>query len=130
VPTDNSPAQWAFAKAVLGETPSLQDIRQASSEDRIPIAMVLKVKEREMARYKCTLDKVVNPNSAGWKLAHVDGVGLGRRTLLTTIDESILRQHFRKLMGPANMFVIPLKYAGLGELAEFCRAVGALTEPF
>src|SRR5882672_9964859 len=62
VPTDNSPAQWAFALAVLGETPSLQDIRRALVEDRIPVAMVLKQKERAIARYKCTLNRVVNPN--------------------------------------------------------------------
>jgi hypothetical protein len=129
VPTDNSPAQWAFALAVLGETPSLQDIRQALAEDHVPIAMILKAKERAVARYKCTLNNVVNPNSAGWKVAHIDGVGLGNRTMLTAVDESTLREHFRKLMAPSNMFAIPLKYAGLGELAEFCRALGAPSKP-
>src|SRR5437899_1901216 len=38
VPTDNSPAQWAFALAVMGETPSLEDIRRATAEDQVPIA--------------------------------------------------------------------------------------------
>jgi hypothetical protein len=74
----NNPAQWAFALAVLGETPSLEDIRKASAEDRIPVAMILKAGERAAAGYKCTLNNVVNPNSAGWKIAHIDGVGFGQ----------------------------------------------------
>jgi hypothetical protein len=49
VPTDNSPAQWAFALAVLEETPSLQEIRWATSAHRIPIAKILKAEERTMA---------------------------------------------------------------------------------
>ena len=62
----------------------------------------------------------------GWKVAHIDGVGLGNRTTVAELSESTLREHFRKLMRPSNMFVIPLKYAGLAELPEFCEAVGAL----
>jgi hypothetical protein len=129
VPTDNSPAQWAFALAVLGETPSLEDIRRASAEDRIPVAMILKTAERTAAQYKCTLKQVVNPNSTGWKVAHVDGVGLGNRRTVTEMGESAIRDHFRKFMSPSNMFVIPLQYAGLGELPEFCQALGALVRP-
>ena len=126
VPTDNSPAQWAFALAVLGQTPSLEEIRGAVEEDRIPVAMILKAGERAAARYKCTLSKVVNPNDAGWKVAHIDGVGLSRRVPITEVGESTLEEHFRKLMKPGNMFVIPLRYAGLAELPEFCQALGAL----
>ena len=125
VPTDNSPAQWAFALAVLGGTPALEDIRKASVGDRIPVAMILKAAERAAAQYKCTLNSVVNPNSFGWKVAHIDGVGLGNRTNVSEVSVPTLQEHFRKFMNPRNMFVIPLKYAGLAELPEFCHALGA-----
>lgn len=124
VPTDNSPAHWAFACAVLGETPTLDDIRAAMAEDRIPVAMVLKGSERNSARYKCLLSQAKNPASRGWKIAHIQPVGLRSRGLLMGISE--LKVHFRKLMIPENMFVVPVSYAGLGELPEFCTAMGAL----
>lgn len=63
-----------------------------------------------------------------WKVAHIDAVGLGNRALVD-IGESTLRQHFRKLMTPSNMFVVPLKYAGLAELPEFCQAIGTMIKP-
>ena len=125
VPTDNSPAQWAFAKAVLRERPSLEDIYSAIQEDRIPVAMILKVVEKDKATYRCTLPRV-NPNSAGWKVCHVDGIGLGKGGSLEETNLPILQEHFRKLMAPSNMFVIPLRYAGLGELPEFCHAIRKL----
>ncbi len=126
IPTDNSPAHWAFASALLGQMPSREQIRRAMSEDRIPVAMILKASEKTDAKYKCTLDKSFNLNQFGWKVCHVEPVGLGTRTSVVEIDERVLRDHFRKLMTPSNMFVIPLKYAGLGELPEFCRAMGRM----
>jgi hypothetical protein len=50
-------------------------------------------------------------------------------TPLADVDVDRLREHFRKFMSPSNMFVIPLKYAGLGELPEFCEAIGQLLGP-
>jgi hypothetical protein len=126
VPTDNSPAQWAFAQAVLGEQPSLEDIRRLIEADQVPVAMILNAKEKPpTAKYRCTLGKAVNPNFYGWKVAHVCPVGLKSRASLLNITEDTLRSHFRKLMVPRNMFAIPLRYAGLGELPEFCKAIRA-----
>src|SRR5690349_2338321 len=42
VPTDNSPASWAFARAILGEMPSLEDIRSEFTENKVPVAMIFK----------------------------------------------------------------------------------------
>jgi hypothetical protein len=129
VPTDNSPAHWSFAAAVLGMTPTLEDVRMLVASDSIPVAMILKSVERRAARFKCTLGKVPSPNASGWKLAHVDGVGLATTVPLTDIGETQLREHFRRLLSPRNMFVVPTKYSGLGELPEFCAAVRATMSP-
>ena len=126
VPTDNSPAQWAFAQAVLGERPSFGDLRRLIAADRVPVAMILPAKEEAAATYRCTLGKGVNPNAYGWKVAHVDAVGLSSRTDLLELPENTIQSHFRRLMTPRNMFAIPLRYAGLGELLEFCDAIRAI----
>jgi hypothetical protein len=125
VPVDNSPAQWAFALALLGEMPSLEDVRLAIQGDRIPVAMVLKTPERKASRFKCILSQVANPNAAGWKVAHVKAIGLRDRTDIRYTSETTLRQHFLQFMTPSNMFVVPLRYAGLAEIPEFCQVMGA-----
>jgi hypothetical protein len=118
-----------FAQAVLGEQPSLGRIRRLVADDQVPVAMVLNATEKSKAYYRCTLGKVVSPNAYGWKVAHVDPVGLMSRTSIADVAEPILRSHFRKLMSPRNMFAIPLRYAGLGELPEFCDAIRAMLPP-
>jgi hypothetical protein len=128
VPTDNSPAQWAFALAVLGETPTLAEIRNLITADAVPVAMVFKRVERLTARFKCNLRRVINPNDAGWKVAHIEGVGLSTNFSLVNFSETQLLQHFQRLMAPRNMFVVPKKYAGLGELPEFCEEMRKLAE--
>jgi hypothetical protein len=110
-------------------SPSLEEVRLLVSSDSIPVAMILKSVERQTARFKCTLGKVPSPNASGWKLAHVDGVGLATSVPLTDLDETQLREHFRRLMSPRNMFVVPNKYSGLGELPEFREAVRATMSP-
>jgi hypothetical protein len=128
VPVDNSPAQWAFALALLGEVPSIEDVRLAIQGDRIPVAMVLKASERKASRFKCVLSQVANPNAAGWKVAHVRAIGLRDRTDVRHISEATLRQHFLQFMTPSNMFVVPLRYAGLAEIPEFCTVMGSYRE--
>ena len=129
VPTDNSPAQWAFALAVLGDTPSLEWVHEQLAVDAIPMAMILKATERTNANYRCTLNRCANPNAAGWKVAHIANVGLASSTALERMPEAQLRDHFVRLMSPGNMFVVPSAYAALGELPEFCEELQKVLRP-
>lgn len=122
VPTNNSPAQWAFVQSYRGCKPSLKDIAAEIRDDRVPIAMVLKTQEKEKATYTCLLNGKETINSAGWYLAHVEPIGLKARldpTELAELDISKLKNHFRNLMNPSNMFVLQEEYGGLVELPEF-----------
>jgi hypothetical protein len=121
IPTDNSPAQWAFALAVLGDTPSLARVHEQLAADAIPMAMILKSTERAGAQYRCTLNRCANPNAAGWKVAHIVNVGLVSSGVVEQMPEARLREHFVRLMSPGNMFVVPGQYAGVGEVPEFCE---------
>lgn len=126
IPSDNSPAQWSFALAVLGQMPSSDDIREAVERDNVPVAMIFKEAEKSFAKFRCSLNRIVNPNSAGWKVCHIEGIGLAARGSLFDGPEDLLRRHFRLFMAPSNMFVIPIKYSGLGEVPEFCNAIARL----
>jgi hypothetical protein len=94
-------------------------------KNQIPIALALNRREREWARCNYHLNEFEreNPNFAGWKLAHIESVGLNHSGKLTELDLSTLKKHFVNLMTPSNMFVIPMEYAGLAELPEFCEQI-------
>jgi len=69
--------------------------------------------------YKCTLSARDNVNKPGWKLCHMQDVGLSTRTPLEQIELRELTIRCRRLLSPSNHFVVPLYWAGLGEVPEF-----------
>lgn len=125
VPTDNSPAQWSCVLALQGGTPSLDDIRELVAADRIPVAMVLKRTEKEGARYRCSRSPVPNPNTLGWKVAHIENVGLGYGGPLLESPLPDLAAHHKRFLAPSNIFLIPKDYAGAAETPDFIEAFRA-----
>jgi hypothetical protein len=125
VPTDNSPARWAFVSACQGDKPSLREIKGMVRRDLIPVAIALSRKESRKARYRRNLSELrkASPNSAGWKVAHIDHVGLKVSRSPRELNIQTLKEHFVKLMSPSNMFAIPKKYSGLAELPEFYEQI-------
>lgn len=127
VPCDNSPAQWAFVMATGGECPTLREIKSMFAEDAIPVAMIQKAAERASAKQRCTLSRQFSVNHHGWKLAHIQQIGLNERTVISALPMERLAAHFRALMSPSNMFVVPLAWAGIAEIEAVCRAVAVST---
>ncbi len=123
VPCDNSPAHWAYILATQGKCPCLNDIKTLLTNDSIPIAMIMKAIERPIAKYYCTLSQAFNVNEYGWKLAHIESVGLNTRTHISSIPIERLVAQFRFLMAPSNMFVVPLAWAGLAEIKAVIQAI-------
>lgn len=123
VPCDNSPAQWAFVMAAAGECPTLPDIRSMLAEDAIPVAMILKAAEKASAKQRCTLSRQFSVNHYGWKLAHIQQIGLSERTAISALPMERLAAHFRALMSPSNMFVVPLAWAGMAEVNTVIQAI-------
>lgn len=119
VPTDNSPASWAFTLAERGIVPTLDDIRHGFSSDRIPIAMAIKQKHKQVTRYFCNLATLKdNPNKRGWKVAHIESVGLRQRGEIQEMHIGDLEAHFVRLLSPSNMFAVPKKWSGFSEIEE------------
>lgn len=118
VPTDNSPAQWSCSLALQGIVPTVEDIRSAFANDNLPVSFAHKKHEKDKRRYHCTLGKH-GVNKAGWKLCHVEPVGLSYRSALTTAAISDLKSAFQRLLSPSNYFLLPLAWGGLGEVKEF-----------
>lgn len=123
VPCDNSPAQWAFVMAAAGECPTLHDIKSMFAEDAIPVAIIQKAAERASAKQRCTLSRQFSVNHHGWKLAHIQQIGLNERTAISELPMERLVSHFRALMSPSNMFVVPLAWAGMAEVEPVIQAI-------
>lgn len=117
VPTDNSPAHWSLSLALNGETPTVTMLKQLFEEDRIPIAMILNRTEAIRARYRCTR-AAVSLNDLGWKVAHIQDVGLGRIRSFEGANLPALQAHCRRFLDPNNMFLVPLQWGGLAETRE------------
>ena len=122
VPTDNSPANWCFSTALQGRCPTLAETFMSLEAGHLPVAMMLKREEAASARYRGTLCARMEPpnlNRFGWKVCHLEGLGLNDSRSLVELPLETLKEHLRKFLHPRNMFLVPLRYSGVGELPEF-----------
>lgn len=123
VQADNSPAQWAFTRAFAGYEYSLADIGRLLERDEIPFAFATKSSEKAQMRFRCTLSSADNVNKRGWKLCHIQEVGLNTRVQIQDLAIETLKEHFCYLLKPGNHFLIPLDWAGLGEVPEVIEQI-------
>ena len=119
---DNSPAQWGCWLAVAGRTPSIAQVRESFARDEIPVAIAFAREERQQAQYRCHLGKY-SVNERGWKLCHVEPVGMNVRTPLERIPIAQVQAAFRNLLDPANYFLLAKSLGGLGEVKAFQQGV-------
>jgi hypothetical protein len=120
---DNSPAHWAMSLALQGECPTLDDIRALFAADRVPVCMAMSGTERLNAKYRCNRQKI-NLNTLGWKVCHRERVGERRPQISELASWERITSHFRRFVSPANMFLVPKKWAGLGELMNVINVFG------
>ena len=120
--SDNSPAQWVCYLALSGETRSIDEIRQAILDDKIPISFAIRKEDMSTITHKQTL-KSYSINKLGWKLCHKEPVGIGNNEDIGTMNIDTVIDLFRKLLKPSNFFLIPMEWGGLGEITEFINEI-------
>jgi len=116
--SDNTVAIWVSYHVINRKTISLSEIRKLLENKELPITLSFdgKKKEKDGATYTKVLG---NYNLKGWRVCHIEPVGLNSRKAIEEIDISILEEHFWRYLSPKNMFLIPKNIAGLGEIQEF-----------
>jgi len=125
---DNSPAQWFFTQAFQGFLYTLGDIKGLLEQNKIPFAFAAKSSDKAQMKYTLTLKTAESLGKQGWKLCHIDPVGLNNRQPIDEIEISEIKQKFRLLLKPSNQFLVPLKWAGMGELSEVIEEVRLFEE--
>jgi hypothetical protein len=118
---DNSPAQWVCYHCLVGKALNIEEIKTRLDEDDLPVAFVHKKKETDLRSRHCTLGKF-SINNYGWKLCHIQPVGLGSSIELGELPMDDLAKAFCRLIDPSNFLLIPKGWGGLGEVSEFLDA--------
>ena len=113
---DNSPAQWVAEKVFMKEKATLDTIRQYINNDQIPFKFASKKDEQKHAKYKCILNNRLN--KAGWKLCHIEKVGLGNQKNISDQDIGSIREKFTLLLDPKNFLDSHLQCISL--FSPFC----------
>lgn len=119
---DNTIANWVMDCAIRQKTPDLDEVGRMFAEAEMPLAMVLKTAERSLALYtRRGLRRALGPNAYGWKVCHLDRVGLGFSFDPVSASLESIAAHVRKLLSPDNMMLLPLKLGGMGEVPAFLK---------
>lgn len=123
-PCDNSPAHWVIVTAFeKGVDFTLSDIKNAITSHAIPVTMAMNKSEIAAAKMKGVLARQPSANKNGWKLDHIDDVGLLHRLKIQETPLKDLKAHFLRLMKPSNMVLVPSLLKGLGDMPAFIRIV-------
>ncbi|MDB6031972.1 MAG: hypothetical protein JWM16_2310 [Verrucomicrobiales bacterium] len=125
-PCDNSPAHWAVITAFArGTQVTLQDIRTAIDAHEIPVTMAMSNAEIQSSAMKGVLAKCrgVNAGEYGWKVDHIQEIGLRQRRRVQELPIENLKHHFKLLMKPSNMVLVPSQLKGLGDLPGFLHLI-------
>jgi hypothetical protein len=117
---DNSPAKWVAEQVFNKDKPSLSEIKRFLKNDSIPFKFAPISEEKEKATYHCCSKNILNKN--GWKLCHIEPVGLGNQKIIQVQDIEFLKRKFILLLDPQNFFIIPKLLGGLGEINIFIES--------
>jgi hypothetical protein len=118
IPADNGPAHWSFSMCYNNNLVSLKSVKEMIKRDQIPVAYILK-KIEKANEYIQTNHLIDQPNKKGWKICHINPVGIKKRTDLKLLPIEDIENHFLRLMDPCNMFLIPIELSGLAEIKRF-----------
>ena len=108
IPTDNSPAHWIFANAISNISYSIEEIAEQIDNHLIPFEYT-------------KINKDFNLNNKGWKVCHIESVGLNIRTPIENISLDILKIKSKLFLLPSNIFLIPKEWGGLAEIPSFLK---------
>ena len=123
---DNTPAHWAMALAIAGQTPTLDDVARLFETGTMPLAFAIKKSEKDRLRYaRGGLSAKLRLNKDGWKVCHIEAAGLRWAGHPTGAPIEMIHAHFRRFLSPRNMFLIPLSIGGLGETPQMIARIKA-----
>ncbi len=117
--SDNTFAIWVFDCVIKGEIFTLSQLKEMLRCNKIPMVFMQTNDIKTKAKYSKTLGQ---HSLLGWKICHIESVGLNTNKNIEELDIVKIQDHFKKYASPDNMFVLPKEIGGLGEIGIFIEA--------
>lgn len=114
--SDNTAAIWVYSNVLKGKVFTLSQVKELLKRNELPMVFMQTEEIREKAKYTKQLGSYA---LSGWKLCHIQSVGLNTNKSIEELNISDIEDHFRKYANPNNMFVLPKEIGYLGEIDVF-----------
>jgi len=87
--------------------------------------MVMKTFEIDACEMTGVLAKTKENNAStyDWKVDHINEVGLKQCMRIQEMPTEDLKNHFRRLMKPSNIVLVPSALKGLGDMPAFINHI-------
>lgn len=97
-----------------------KEILEIIESNNFPVSFVRKRKEHSTLVGNMVANKETRLNVEGWKLAHIERIGM-KRGKAVTIEH--YKSHHTKFLDLDNMYLIKKEYSGLAEVNSFNEIV-------
>lgn len=114
--SDNTAAIWVYSNVLKGKVFTLSQVKELLKRNELPVIFMQTEEIRAKAKYTKQLGSYA---LSGWKLCHIQSVGLNTNKSIEELNISKIEDHFRKYANPNNMFVLPKEIGYLGEIDVF-----------
>lgn len=114
--SDNTAAIWVYSNVLKGKVFTLSQVKELLKRNELPVIFMQTEEIRAKAKYTKQLGSYA---LSGWKLCHIQSVGLNTNKSIEELNISEIEDHFRKYANPNNMFVLPKEIGYLGEIDVF-----------
>lgn len=114
--SDNTAAIWVYSNVLKGKVFTLSQVKELLKRNELPVVFMQTEEIRAKAKYTKQLGSYA---LSGWKLCHIQSVGLNTNKSIEELNISEIEDHFRKYANPNNMFVLPKEIGYLGEIDVF-----------
>lgn len=130
IPCDNSAAHWAFMGCYLKERPSLDEVYEQIYSGQLPLSMARNRIEKSLIESGeakglagmmngSLYGNTRNIDGKSYKVCHIKDIGMKKRGEAHTLPIELLTSHMKLFLDPMNMFVVPIRYSGIGECEAF-----------
>lgn len=114
--SDNTFSIWVCGRVMNNETYTLKQLKEMLFNNEIPMVFMQTEDVKNKGKYTKPLGGFSLPD---WKVCHIDPVGFNSNKSIEELDILAIKEHFKKLASPYNMFVLPKEIGDLGEIQIF-----------
>jgi len=120
---DNSPAHWCMSCALDGTQPTLDEVRTELQRGKLPVVYAIRNTMKKIARPSTSRGtqsqmSATNLNERGYKVCHIQPVGMNTAAAVESIALDDLARYTRRLLNTAAHFPWPPQESPGGQSSQ------------